>query len=337
EESDNEDFEMLLTTIHLKEKPNHIVGYMENIANFTNTEFQRHFGLSLEAFKNLLEQVGPLLKSPGNEIKQPGRPLIDARKQLFSVIWILATPDLYRSVGERFDMTKSSLSTCFVRVINGLCTIAPQIIKWPQGIEIDAITEKFEKTILFELHVIGAIDGTYIPIKAPKVDAESYINRKCFHAITLQGICGREHRCAKKCPRCYAFPSCEGSSAELVRICNDCGRFAKSNPRHNCDVIFCKICLSLQTSNHSCYMQPLRRKVTVEDTGEGTSAETLREEKRVNDENDVESVNDARSKKDRVAFVFYDFETRQDERLDAQRNGERKDTHTDSLRRATNL
>ncbi|KYN16237.1 hypothetical protein ALC57_11507, partial [Trachymyrmex cornetzi] len=131
---------------------------------------------------------------------------------------------------------------------------------------------------------------------------------------------GRGHRCARKCPRCYAIPSCKGSGAELVRICNDCGRFVKSNSRHDCDVIFCKICRSLQTSNNSCYIQPLGRKVAVEDSGEGTSAGTMREENQVNDENDVESANDARSKKDRVAFVFYDFETRQDETLEGTEN-----------------
>jgi len=79
----------------MKEKPNRIVGYMENIANFRNIEFQRHFRLSIEAFEYLLEQIGPLLKSE-NENKQTGRPLIETRKQLLSVIWILATPDSYR-------------------------------------------------------------------------------------------------------------------------------------------------------------------------------------------------------------------------------------------------
>ncbi|KYQ50210.1 hypothetical protein ALC60_10706, partial [Trachymyrmex zeteki] len=96
EESGDEDYEMLITETHLKEKSNRIVGYMENIANFTNIEFQRHFRLSFDAFEYLLEQVGPLLKPTGNENKQTGRPVIDPRKQLLSVIWILATPDSYR-------------------------------------------------------------------------------------------------------------------------------------------------------------------------------------------------------------------------------------------------
>lgn len=75
-----------------------------------------------------------------------------------------------------------------MRIINALCTIAPKIIKWPQGTEIDAITDKFKKISNIP-NVMGAIDGSYIPIKAPNVNAESYINRKCFDAITLQGIC----------------------------------------------------------------------------------------------------------------------------------------------------
>lgn len=37
--------------------------------------------------------------------------------------------------------------------------------------------------------VIGAIDGTFIPIPAPKEDQESYYNRKKFHAVILQAVC----------------------------------------------------------------------------------------------------------------------------------------------------
>ena len=37
--------------------------------------------------------------------------------------------------------------------------------------------------------VIGAIDGSHIPIKAPKKHANSYINRKMFKSIILQAVC----------------------------------------------------------------------------------------------------------------------------------------------------
>lgn len=37
-------------------------------------------------------------------------------------------------------------------------------------------------------NVVGVIDGTYIPIKAPSENAEVYINCICFLGITLQPI-----------------------------------------------------------------------------------------------------------------------------------------------------
>lgn len=36
--------------------------------------------------------------------------------------------------------------------------------------------------------VVGAVDGTFIPIKAPTHDTEVYITRKCNYAMTLQCI-----------------------------------------------------------------------------------------------------------------------------------------------------
>lgn len=37
--------------------------------------------------------------------------------------------------------------------------------------------------------VVGAIDGTHIHIKAPKEDTISYVNRKKYTSIILQGVC----------------------------------------------------------------------------------------------------------------------------------------------------
>ena len=37
--------------------------------------------------------------------------------------------------------------------------------------------------------VLGAVDGTLIPIKAPSVDEHLYVCRKGFHALVVQGVC----------------------------------------------------------------------------------------------------------------------------------------------------
>ena len=96
-----------------------------------------------------------------------------------------------RSVGCRFNMGKSSLFVSFVRVVRALNTIAPEIIKWPSREERQRIRHSF-RDIAGLPGVIGAIDGTYVPIKAPRDNPETYINRKCFYAITLQVICTPE-------------------------------------------------------------------------------------------------------------------------------------------------
>jgi len=40
--------------------------------------------------------------------------------------------------------------------------------------------------------VIGCIDGTHIRINAPKQNKNSYVNRKGYHSLLLQGICDHE-------------------------------------------------------------------------------------------------------------------------------------------------
>lgn len=66
--------------------------------------------------------------------------------------------------------------------------LSPETIKWPQSaIDIENIVNGFRRSGLN--NIIGAIDGSYIPIKAPKDHPEVYICRKRFHAITLQAIC----------------------------------------------------------------------------------------------------------------------------------------------------
>lgn len=38
-------------------------------------------------------------------------------------------------------------------------------------------------------NVIGCIDGTQIPIKAPSANEGDYVNRKSFHSINVQVCC----------------------------------------------------------------------------------------------------------------------------------------------------
>ena len=67
------------------------------------------------------------------------------------------------------------------------------IIKWPSEEERQRNIARFDGMAGMP-GIVGAIDGTYVPIKAPSVNPEVYINRKCFHGITLQAICNHQRR-----------------------------------------------------------------------------------------------------------------------------------------------
>ena len=85
-------------------------------------------------------------------------------------------------------MTKSILSRGFDRIVRILNKLAPLIIKWPTENEMRDICRKFQQKAGIP-NVIGAIDGTYVKIDAPKEHPEEYINRKCIYGITLQALC----------------------------------------------------------------------------------------------------------------------------------------------------
>lgn len=92
EDDDEEEF-FVLITFKKHDTPIRITGYIENVvSSYTSDQFQQHFRVPFHTFENLLRLIGPLI----SENNQQGRPVIDPRKQLLSVIWLLGTPDSYR-------------------------------------------------------------------------------------------------------------------------------------------------------------------------------------------------------------------------------------------------
>ncbi|KAJ8966230.1 hypothetical protein NQ317_013404 [Molorchus minor] len=118
-----------------------------------------------------------------------------------------------------------------------------------------------------------------------------------------------KHRCVVKCPCCFQSPVCpqapnvvcpeckrsfrgasccdnhwrdrsfgKGTVCEQIKFCTDCLKTVKSDRKHTCGEIFCKICYTHMPQDHLCYIQP--------DKGTPKTKDTL--------------------------FIFYDLETRQE-------------------------
>jgi len=97
---------------------------------------------------------------------------------------ILAAFEFYSSgsfqwvVGNAEGMSKSTVSRTIESVTNSLCRVAPRYISFdtdPRKLLQDKL--EFSKIAAFP-NVVGAVDGTHIPILSPSAHEKAYVNRK---------------------------------------------------------------------------------------------------------------------------------------------------------------
>ena len=98
-----------------------------------------------------------------------------------------------KAIADNFGVCEYSVCDIVRGLADVICEkLLPKYIRWPSSNqEVQRIVQKFKEKRGFPA-VIGAIDGTYIPTRAPKEYHESYINHKSFHSIIVQGICDSE-------------------------------------------------------------------------------------------------------------------------------------------------
>ena len=114
---------------------------------------------------------------------------IPVEKRVAICLWHLATGEVLRSLGWRFDVAKST--SC--EIINDVCQaivkiLLPKFITWPTGNALRAVVDGFASEWNFP-QCAGAIDGTHIPITALPDNPAYYYNRKRFYySIVLQAV-----------------------------------------------------------------------------------------------------------------------------------------------------
>ena len=66
-------------------------------------------------------------------------------------------------------------------------TLLRKFISWPSRTTMDRYAQEFQDIHQIS-YVVRAVDGSHIPIVAPRLHAADYYNRKGFHSILLQGL-----------------------------------------------------------------------------------------------------------------------------------------------------
>lgn len=117
-------------------------------------------------------------------LRRERRPLQDI---LLMVVWLLATPDSFRSVALRFGVNPGTLYYFYSYIIEALRELSATFITWPNAEERRVISATFQRATGFP-GVIGCIDCTHIEITAPLVDAAQYINRHHSYSMNVQAV-----------------------------------------------------------------------------------------------------------------------------------------------------
>ncbi|XP_048511013.1 protein ALP1-like isoform X2 [Athalia rosae] len=136
--------------------------------------FRCHFRLTVQTFEVVLDKVSIALRAGARNVNN-GRSSIPPEKSLLLTLWLLATPDSFRSVADRFGTTKSVAHRNFLQITKILSQLAAEYLRWP------TIPELRRVRILFDNlrpdngfpDIIGAVDGTHIAIRAPIIDPKS--------------------------------------------------------------------------------------------------------------------------------------------------------------------
>jgi len=103
------------------------------------------------------------------------------------LLWYMANQCSFRQIGDRFNVTRSAAHSIIMMMLTKLSECGQGTISWPNEQEKVAIAHSFQRKCRIS-DVIGAVDGCHIKITRPKISGPSYMNRKGYYSLLLQGI-----------------------------------------------------------------------------------------------------------------------------------------------------
>ena len=155
-----------------------------SLSQYENNIWREHFRISKQTFRFVCDLVSPHLARQDTNMRRA----IPVEKRVAVALWRLATGNSYRSTGLVFGVGRCTAMNLKDEFCLALLKSANDFIKFPKGeAETRRAIQAFQEISCFP-QVVGAIDGSHIPIIAPKNDPNDYYNRKQFHSIVLQGV-----------------------------------------------------------------------------------------------------------------------------------------------------
>ena len=158
-------------------------------------QWKEHFRVNRDTFRFLCQTLSNDIQRQDTQFRNA----VPVWKRVATAFWRLGTSESYRSVGSNFGLGKATAKFITNDVVDALVTRYNDFIKFPETEqETRSAIDKFQRLGDFP-QVVGAIDGTYIQVVAPRENKDDYFCLKKYHAIILQGTVDADKKFVDVC------------------------------------------------------------------------------------------------------------------------------------------
>lgn len=156
------------------------------LEDLTDFEVQKHTGFTSWATREIVEIFDPI--SGQTEASIP------TETKVLCFLSHLRSGSFQWCLGSMSGVSQPSVSRIIDQCLNFTLGLAPSIITFPNSLaHFNSVKQSFYDRSRFP-NILGLVDGTQIPILAPRENEPIYVCRKQFHSINTQVICGPDYR-----------------------------------------------------------------------------------------------------------------------------------------------
>lgn len=142
-----------------------------------------------EVFRMTPAKAEQILRVIGPDIEHANRGgALKPKQQLCLTLHWLGQGSQYHGTGLSHGIHKSTVGRTVHRVVVAINRrLFQRTVRWPSNIA--GVVERFYRMANFP-SVIGIVDGSLIPIDAPAINEEAFVDRKGLHSINCMFVCG---------------------------------------------------------------------------------------------------------------------------------------------------
>ena len=157
-----------------------------NYSRNDDFRFKQKFRLDKSAAEYVLQEIGRYLAHPTRR-----NAALSSEQQFLTALAWLGNGSQYHAVGRMHGVDRATVHRCVRNVCDLIVReLFGKEIRWPEE-NPELIAQKFStvSSVPFP-NVAGLIDGSLIPMDAPKSHEEAYVDRKGRHSLNVLAVCG---------------------------------------------------------------------------------------------------------------------------------------------------